>query len=148
VYRKLAAHKAMLNRGDAPSAQLFAISEEAEIRYTNCGLLYEVPAAERSNSVMSQDLASARSMSNMSMELLDRYVTCALEHSRTVFLSQKGLFVADSLLATPGAVLCISVARFKWVLARVASSGDHLCVLFGLRLSLAASFQRQESTGE
>ena len=31
--RKLAAQKAMLNRGEAPSAQLFAISEEAEIRY-------------------------------------------------------------------------------------------------------------------
>lgn len=45
--RKLAAQKAMLNRGEAPSAQLFAISEEAEIRYTNGGLLYEVPAAER-----------------------------------------------------------------------------------------------------
>lgn len=69
----------MLNRGDAPSAQLFAISEEAEIRYTNCGLLYEVPAAERSNSVVSPDPVSGRSMSSMSMELLDRYVACAFD---------------------------------------------------------------------
>ena len=36
----------MLNRGEGPSAQLFAISEQAEIRYTNNGLLYEVPADE------------------------------------------------------------------------------------------------------
>ena len=36
----------MLNRGEAPSAQLFKISEQAEIRYTNNGLLYEVPADE------------------------------------------------------------------------------------------------------
>eukprot|EP00892_Ulva_mutabilis_P001275 jgi/Ulvmu1/11148/UM071_0032.1 len=44
--RKLAAQKGMLNRGEAPSAQLFKISEQAEIRYTNNGLLYEVPADE------------------------------------------------------------------------------------------------------
>lgn len=40
------ASRGMLNRGEAPSAQLFAISEQAEIRYTNNGLLYEVPADE------------------------------------------------------------------------------------------------------
>jgi hypothetical protein len=42
----MTAQKAMLNRENAPTAQLFAISEQAEIRYTNCGLLYEVPADE------------------------------------------------------------------------------------------------------
>lgn len=40
------ASRGMLNRGETPSAQLFAISEQAEIRYTNNGLLYEVPADE------------------------------------------------------------------------------------------------------
>lgn len=44
--RKMMATRGMLNRGETPSAQLFAISEQAEIRYTNNGLLYEVPADE------------------------------------------------------------------------------------------------------
>lgn len=44
--RKMVASRGMLNRGEAPSAQLFAISEEAEIRYTKNGMLYEVPADE------------------------------------------------------------------------------------------------------
>lgn len=44
--RKMMEKRGMLNRGETPSAQLFAISEQAEIRYTNNGLLYEVPADE------------------------------------------------------------------------------------------------------
>ena len=50
----------MLNRGDAPSAQLFAISEQAEIRYTNNGLLYEVPADEAVSTPMRSGSSSAR----------------------------------------------------------------------------------------
>ena len=59
--RKLAAQKGMLNRGEAPAAQLFKISEQAEIRYTNNGLLYEVPAdevASNPSSAGSQPLGS------------------------------------------------------------------------------------------
>lgn len=51
----------MLNRGEAPAAQLFKISEQAEIRYTNNGLLYEVPAdevASNPSSANSQPLGS------------------------------------------------------------------------------------------
>ena len=50
----------MLNRAETPSASLFAISEEAEIRYTNGGVLYEVPAEEASL------MSTMRSMSHMS----------------------------------------------------------------------------------
>lgn len=62
--RKLAAQKGMLNRGEAPAAQLFKISEQAEIRYTNNGLLYEVPAdevASNPSSANSQPLGSSSS---------------------------------------------------------------------------------------
>jgi hypothetical protein len=77
---KLAAQKAMLNRGEAPAAQLFAISEEAEIRYTNGGLLYEVPAAERSDAESSaarEVAARAYAANGMTERLLDRYQPCA-----------------------------------------------------------------------
>jgi hypothetical protein len=65
----------MLNRGEAPAAQLFAISEEAEIRYTTGGLLYEVPAAERSDA--SEVMAARREPSGMSRELISQYQACA-----------------------------------------------------------------------
>lgn len=56
------AQKRLLNRGEVPSAALFAISEEAEIRYTNRGLLYEVPAHEVEAQRRAKALASGESV--------------------------------------------------------------------------------------
>ena len=69
----------MLNRGEAPAAQLFAISEDAEIRYTTTGMLYEVPGIERSTSAMSAGAGADKQGPNkMSLDLLNRYTSCAL----------------------------------------------------------------------
>jgi hypothetical protein len=57
----VAQQKAMLNRGESPSAQLFAISEDAEIRYSDCGLLYEVRAEEEGRAAAAAAAAAANS---------------------------------------------------------------------------------------